>query len=325
MAAASQERRDQVSWRSARPLLRGLKDARSAHVLQDRGRGGGRGAGQGSHAAALVSAGQRRLRRARQDRRRRAACRGARRSRSPTSRTRICTRRSSTSASFARRSRRSRTSTRSTRSRTSCSSAATWRSSGKPEELDLGAQILKEVKAPVKMMVGEHDWYPRHGRAAGRSCSARRATPSTGRACTVVVLMSVHRERLLDRAQDDARGAHAHRGRARQRHAVALRGRRSGRAVAEERPGQGRATTRRSSCSRTRRSTNIIATGTSGPRTPTRCRRSCGRIKQRDGDARPHAPGAVQPHRQHPVPRHALDGVAVALCAVGAAGADRRR
>jgi 3',5'-cyclic AMP phosphodiesterase CpdA len=30
---------------------------------------------------------------------------------------------------------------------------------GKPEELALGAQILKEVKAPLKMMVGEHDWF----------------------------------------------------------------------------------------------------------------------------------------------------------------------
>ena len=30
---------------------------------------------------------------------------------------------------------------------------------GKKEELDLGAQILKGVKAPVKMMVGEHDWF----------------------------------------------------------------------------------------------------------------------------------------------------------------------
>lgn len=30
---------------------------------------------------------------------------------------------------------------------------------GQPEELELGAQILKELKAPVKMMVGEHDWY----------------------------------------------------------------------------------------------------------------------------------------------------------------------
>jgi len=30
---------------------------------------------------------------------------------------------------------------------------------GQPEELELGAQILKNLKAPVKMMVGEHDWY----------------------------------------------------------------------------------------------------------------------------------------------------------------------
>ncbi len=30
---------------------------------------------------------------------------------------------------------------------------------GQAEELELGAQILKEVKAPVRMMVGEHDWY----------------------------------------------------------------------------------------------------------------------------------------------------------------------
>lgn len=30
---------------------------------------------------------------------------------------------------------------------------------GQKAELDLGAEILKNVKAPVKMMVGEHDWY----------------------------------------------------------------------------------------------------------------------------------------------------------------------
>lgn len=30
---------------------------------------------------------------------------------------------------------------------------------GQPGELKLGAQILKEVKAPMKMMVGEHDWF----------------------------------------------------------------------------------------------------------------------------------------------------------------------
>lgn len=30
---------------------------------------------------------------------------------------------------------------------------------GQADELALGQQILKEVKAPLKMMVGEHDWY----------------------------------------------------------------------------------------------------------------------------------------------------------------------
>jgi len=30
---------------------------------------------------------------------------------------------------------------------------------GRPDELALGQQILKDLKAPVKMMVGEHDWY----------------------------------------------------------------------------------------------------------------------------------------------------------------------
>lgn len=30
---------------------------------------------------------------------------------------------------------------------------------GQPEEIELGAQILKNLKAPLKIMVGEHDWY----------------------------------------------------------------------------------------------------------------------------------------------------------------------
>jgi Icc protein len=30
---------------------------------------------------------------------------------------------------------------------------------GRKDELDLGREILKNVKAPVKMMVGEHDWF----------------------------------------------------------------------------------------------------------------------------------------------------------------------
>ena len=49
------------------------------------------------------------------------------------------------------------------------------------------------------------------------------------------------------------------------------------------------------------------------------------RFKQRDRDPRPHAPAADQPHRQHPLPRHAVDGVAVAVRAGGHARADRSR
>jgi 3',5'-cyclic AMP phosphodiesterase CpdA len=30
---------------------------------------------------------------------------------------------------------------------------------GQPKELELGAEILKNLKAPVRMMVGEHDWF----------------------------------------------------------------------------------------------------------------------------------------------------------------------
>src|SRR5262245_25605022 len=30
---------------------------------------------------------------------------------------------------------------------------------GRPDELALGQQILKDLKPPVRMMVGEHDWY----------------------------------------------------------------------------------------------------------------------------------------------------------------------
>lgn len=30
---------------------------------------------------------------------------------------------------------------------------------GQPKEFERGAQILKNLKAPLKIMVGEHDWY----------------------------------------------------------------------------------------------------------------------------------------------------------------------
>ena len=61
---------------------------------------------------------------------------------------------------------------------------------GKPEELALGAQILKEVKAPVKMMVGEHDWFL----DLGERWKAMFGPPSYSfdhKGVHVVVLMSV--------------------------------------------------------------------------------------------------------------------------------------
>ena len=79
---------------------------------------------------------------------------------------------------------------------------------GKPEELELGAQILKEVKAPVKMMVGEHDWFL----DMGEKWQELFGPPSYSfdwKGVHCVVLMSVIEQRLLDRAQDDAGAAHA--------------------------------------------------------------------------------------------------------------------
>ena len=54
---------------------------------------------------------------------------------------------------------------------------------GQPEQLALGAAILKNVKAPLKVMVGEHDWYFDLGRR-GRRCSANRPIRSTTREST---------------------------------------------------------------------------------------------------------------------------------------------
>jgi 3',5'-cyclic AMP phosphodiesterase CpdA len=61
---------------------------------------------------------------------------------------------------------------------------------GKPGELELGAQILKEVKAPLRMMVGEHDWFL----DMGEKWRALFGAPSYSfdhKGVHVVVLMSV--------------------------------------------------------------------------------------------------------------------------------------
>ena len=62
---------------------------------------------------------------------------------------------------------------------------------GRREELDLGMQILAELKAPVKMMVGEHDWFYDLGDAWQEMFGP--PNYSFGwKGVHVVVLMSVH-------------------------------------------------------------------------------------------------------------------------------------
>ena len=55
---------------------------------------------------------------------------------------------------------------------------------GQAEELELGAQILKNLKAPVRMMVGEHDWFLDMGEKWQALFGKPRPTRSTTRACT---------------------------------------------------------------------------------------------------------------------------------------------
>ena len=90
-----------------------------------------------------------------------------------------------------------------TRSPTSCSTAATWRSSARPSELELGAQILKNVKAPVRMMVGEHDWYLDMGEK-WRELFGEPTYSFDHKGVHFVVLQQRRREGLLDRARHDA-------------------------------------------------------------------------------------------------------------------------
>ena len=144
---------------------------------------------------------------------------------------------------------------------------------GKPEELELGAQILKSVKAPVQDDGRRARLVPRHGREVARAVRpADLLVRPQGRALRRAD--ERHREGLLDRAQDDARE--------RMQTVAGLdNGMQSRfevgdeqRAWLAERSREGRALRRRCSSSRTRRSTSTTATGTSGPRTPTRCRRS---------------------------------------------------
>jgi Icc protein len=62
---------------------------------------------------------------------------------------------------------------------------------GQPEELELGAQILKNLKAPVRIMVGEHDWFLDMGEK-WKSLFGEETYSFDHKGVHFVTLMSVH-------------------------------------------------------------------------------------------------------------------------------------
>ena len=99
---------------------------------------------------------------------------------------------------------------------------------GRPEELQQGKEILSMLKAPVKIMVGEHDWFYDLG-DKWQELSVRPLIRSIGRRPRDRPDERV-REGFLDRAQADAGRADANRRGLGQPNSVALRGRREERA-----------------------------------------------------------------------------------------------
>ena len=89
---------------------------------------------------------------------------------------------------------------------------------GQPEELELGAQILKNLKAPVRMMVGEHDWYLDMGEK-WRELFGEPTYSFDHKGVHFVVLNSVVEKDFWTARKLTPDGAHADRRRARQRRA----------------------------------------------------------------------------------------------------------
>ncbi len=189
---------------------------------------------------------------------------------------------------------------------------------GQPEELELGAQILKNLKAPVRMMVGEHDWYLDMGEK-WRELFGEPTYSFDHKGVHFVVLNSVVEKDFWTARGMTPDGAHEDRRRPRQRRPEPLQVGDDAARVAAEGPGEGAdADTPLIVFSHSPLYKLLPATGTSGPTTPSEVQAILKRFNTRHGDPRPHAPAADQPHRQHPLPRHALDRLAVAVRAARA-------
>ena len=71
---------------------------------------------------------------------------------------------------------------------------------GAVKQLELGAQILKNLKAPLKIMVGEHDWYLDLGQK-WQELFGKPTYSFDHKGVHFVVLNSVVETRLLDRPE----------------------------------------------------------------------------------------------------------------------------
>ena len=214
-------------------------------------------------------------------------------------------------------------STRSIRSPISCSTAATLRSSARPTQLEAGQVCSANLKAPVKMMVGEHDWFLDLG---------EKWQELFGRPTYSFDWKGVHVVVLHERAMKRISGPRASMTPAERMQTVAgLDNRIQSRfevgeqtaRMAQERSRQSAGHHADRSSSPTRRSTNTTATGISGPRTPSRCRRFSS-LTAMLTVIHGHTHQILhQSDRQHQFLRDAIDRMAVALCAPRAADAHR--
>ena len=185
-------------------------------------------------------------------------------------------------------------------------------------ELEQGAQILKNVKYPMHMMVGEHDWYFDLGEK-WRDLFGEPTYSFDHKGVHFVVLNSVVEKDFwtargmtpMERMQTVAGLDN----RLQSRFEV---GRRAARLAAEG----SRAPGRRAAGDR------LLALAALQVLPPVELldgRRGAGAVDPRTlpqgrRHSRAHPPAAHQPHRQHPVPRHALHRLALALRPRGAAG-----
>jgi hypothetical protein len=190
---------------------------------------------------------------------------------------------------------------------------------GRKDELDLGQQILKGVKAPIHMMVGEHDWFFDMGEH-WRALFGPEQYSFDHKGVHFVTIMSEQEQDFWPaRGMTPAERMQTVAGLGNGVVAFRVGGPTQ---VARRRPHEVNGDARR----------RVLALAALQVLPPLELldrgrRRGAGdpeAVPEGDRDPRPHAPAPDERDREHPVPRHAVDGVAVALCARRLAEAHHR-